>query len=429
MTYQQTLDFLYTTLPMFSKIGSSAFKKDLFNTRALCEAVGNPQDNFKMIHVAGTNGKGSVSSMTAAILTQAKYKSGLYTSPHIHHFGERIRINGKMISEQFVIDFVQETKDICERIKPSFFELTVAMAFKYFAVQKVDVAVIECGLGGRLDSTNIINPVLSIITNIGMDHTDLLGETLKEIAAEKAGIIKEKIPVVIGISQPETREVFLQYASEKNADIIFADEIYDVSAKESCTKLAVEIQPKKTSKHEEYLCDLTGFYQAPNVRTVITGCNILKQQGFKISEEDISFALAHVKDLTGLAGRWDVKRQSPTVIYDVAHNEDGIRQIISQLSIQYPGKKYHFVLGFVKDKKIDAVLQLFPTTAQYYFTNAHMPRALDARLLQEKAQKYDLSGGLYDLPEDALNTAKTEAESDDVIVVCGSFFVLAELPV
>ncbi|MGB4843179.1 MAG: Mur ligase family protein, partial [Ferruginibacter sp.] len=351
MTYRQTIDYLYAQLPMFSRIGAAAYKEDLDNTIALCNAIDNPYTKFKSIHIAGTNGKGSTSHMLAAILQQAGYKTGLYTSPHIKDFRERIKINGEMISEDFVVDFVQQTKAVSEKIKPSFFELTVAMAFDYFAKEKVDIAVIETGLGGRLDSTNIITPILSIITNIGYDHMDLLGDTLEKIAAEKAGIIKAHVPVVIGEYLPETKNIFISKAQKENAAIYFSQDEYMVSNINYTTALLrCDVKNIEHDITETFECDLNGLYQTKNLKTVLCAEGILMQQGFTIKNEAEKYALKHVKALTDLAGRWDVIAEQPTIILDVAHNEDGMKQLLQQLAVVKPAtSQLHMIMGMVKD--------------------------------------------------------------------------------
>jgi dihydrofolate synthase / folylpolyglutamate synthase len=427
MTYQQTLEDLYSRLPVFSRIGSDAYKEDLHNTIALCNSIGNPQTTFKCVHIAGTNGKGSTSHMFAAILQQAGYKTGLYTSPHLKDFGERIKVNGKMIREDFVIDFAQQTKKICDEIQPSFFEVTVAMAFSYFAEEKVDIAVIETGLGGRLDSTNIITPVLSVITNIGYDHMNILGNTLEAIANEKAGIIKHGIPVVIGEYLEETKSIFLNKAIKENAPIHFAADEYTINnIQTELYKLTLDIT--RDQHQQSFTLDLNGLYQAKNLRTVLCAVNILKEQGFVITDETENIALANVKKITGLRGRWDVISEHPTVVLDVAHNEDGIRQIINQISkskIQNPN--IHFVIGFVKDKDVEKALLLLPKEAHYYFSNAHIPRALPNNELQIKAKAIGLSGDMYDDVNDAINAAKQKASTNDLIIVCGSVFLIGEV--
>ncbi|MGG9963700.1 bifunctional folylpolyglutamate synthase/dihydrofolate synthase [Ferruginibacter sp. SUN106] len=430
MNYQQTIDYLYQHLPMFSRIGAAAYKKDLHNTIALCDALGNPETKFKSIHIAGTNGKGSTSHMLAAMLQQAGYKTGLYTSPHLKDFRERIKINGAMITEEFVIEFVQHTKIIAEEIQPSFFELTVAMAFEYFAKEKVDIAIIETGLGGRLDSTNVITPLLSVITNIGYDHMNILGNTLEEIAMEKAGIIKPGVPVVIGEYLAETKNIFLAKATACNAPIYFAQDEYmvsDIVSTVQTLQCAVTNTVHKIT--EQFLLDLNGIYQTKNLCTVLCAEGIITQQGFTIKNEAEKTALANTKKITGLHGRWDVIAENPAIVLDVAHNEDGIRQILKQLPIGNTQIKTHFVIGMVKDKEVDKVLSLLPANADYYFTNAHIPRAMPAQELQTKAATFNLNGNFYDDVNNAIAAAKEKASATDLIIVCGSVFLVGEVNV
>ena len=427
MTYEEALSYLYSQLPMFSRIGAAAYKEDIHNTVALCEALDNPQNKFKSIHIAGTNGKGSTSHMLAAMLQQQGFKTGLYTSPHIKDFGERIRINGNMIDKDFVVAFTEKTKSICEDIQPSFFELTVAMAFEYFALHEVDIAVIETGLGGRLDSTNIINPILSIITNIGYDHTNLLGNTLEAISFEKAGIIKKSTPVIIGEYLQETKPVFEKKANEMNAPIFYASEIYETSVIENSNQfLKCKVTDKSNQHSEIFTLDLNGNYQLKNLRTVLAAEKILATLGFEIEEPNEKFALANVKTITGLKGRWDVVSEAPLCIHDVAHNKDGISALLQQLKENHGNANYHFVIGFVNDKDISAVLELLPNNANYYFTNAHIPRALPHAELKALANEKNLVGESYDDVNEAISAAKKTANENDVIVVCGSFFILAE---
>lgn len=436
MTYQQTINYLYSQLPMYSRIGAAAYKEDLHNTIALCNAIDNPQNKFKSIHIAGTNGKGSTSHMLAAILQQSGYKTGLYTSPHLKDFRERIKISGIMIREEFVVDFVERTKTISEQIQPSFFELTVAMAFDYFEKEKVDIAIIETGLGGRLDSTNIITPILSIITNIGYDHMDILGNTLEKIASEKAGIIKANVPVVIGEYLPETKNVFIEKASQCNAPIHFAQDEYTVSnINYSMQLLGCDVTSNEYKITETFELDLNGLYQTKNICTVLCAEAILIKLGFNIKNEDEKQALKNVKKLTGLYGRWDVIAANPTIILDVAHNEDGIRQLLHQLSmvcgesstLSYKPQSLHFVIGIVKDKDASKVLSFLPKDARYYFCNAHIERALPHKQLQEKAAAFDLYGESFDDVNEAIKAAKERASTDDIIIVCGSVFLVAEV--
>jgi dihydrofolate synthase/folylpolyglutamate synthase len=428
MTYNETIEYLYAQLPMFSRIGAAAYKKDLHNTIELCTALGNPQNNFKSIHVAGTNGKGSTCHMLAAILQQSGYKTGLYTSPHVKQFGERIRVNGKMIDEHFVIDFVERTKTLTAQIQPSFFELTVAMAFEYFSKENVDIAIIETGLGGLLDSTNVISPILSIITNIGYDHTNILGNTLPEIAFQKAGIIKANTPVVIGEVLPETKNVFVKQANEKEAPILFAQSRFFTEFIEPTGNLLFcNVKDNVSHTVEKLRLDLNGIYQAKNICTVLSAVDVLRKLGYTIPESDLHHALENVKELTGMRGRWDIVQLHPTVIQDVAHNTDGITQVILQLSNNYPKAGLHFVLGFVKDKDVTHVLELFPKDAFFYFTNAHIPRALPHQDLRELAAAKGLPGVSFDNVNEAIAAAKSNAGEHDVIMICGSFFIIAEI--
>jgi dihydrofolate synthase / folylpolyglutamate synthase len=429
MTYQQTIDYLFAQLPMFSKIGADAYKANLDNTIALCTFLNYPQHKFKSIHIAGTNGKGSTSHMLAAILQQNGYKTGLYTSPHLKDFRERIKINGEEISKDFVFDFVQKTKTLSEKIQPSFFELTVAMAFDYFAQQQVDIAVIETGLGGRLDSTNVISPILSIITNIGYDHMNILGDTLDKIAYEKAGIIKANIPVVIGEYLPQTKNIFEQKATAENAAITFVQDEYKSSnVQYNVNHLSLDVTNSTHNITEHFTLDLNGIYQAKNLCTVLCAEGILIEQGFKLTEPNEKIALANVKKITGLHGRWEVIAQNPTVIIDVAHNEDGIKQVISQLEmVSSDSSTYHFVMGMVKDKDVDKVLSILPKNAHYYFSNAHIPRALPHKELQQKAALHNLSGDSFDDVNKAIVAAKQYAKENNVIVVCGSVFLVGEV--
>lgn len=429
MNYQQTIDYLYTHLPMFSRIGTAAYKEDLHNTIALCEVLGNPHKKFKSIHIAGTNGKGSTSHMLAAILQKAGYKTGLYTSPHLKDFRERIKVNGKMIREEFVTGFVQKTMNISEKIKPSFFELTVAMAFDYFEKEKIDIAVIETGLGGRLDSTNVITPVLSVITNIGYDHMNILGNTLEKIAAEKAGIIKKDVPVVIGEYLPETKDVFICRAREMNAPIYFAQDEYKVSGiKYTVKSLCCDVTNTVHNITESFELDLNGLYQTKNLCTVLCAEGILMQQGFNIKVEDEKEALKKTKALTGFYGRWDVVKESPALILDVAHNEDGIKQLLHQLeTVKDPLSSLHIVLGLVSDKDLAKVLNLLPKNAAYYFSNAHIPRAMPHFALKEKAAGFELNGNSFDDVNEAIHAAQNTATGKDIIIVCGSVFLIAEV--
>lgn len=412
---------------MFSRIGAAAYKADLTNTIRLCNTLGNPQHKFKSIHVAGTNGKGSTSHMLAAILQTAGYKTGLYTSPHLKDFRERIKVNGEMVSEEFVILFTERIRPRIEEIEPSFFEITVAMAFEYFAQQEVDIAIIETGLGGRLDSTNVIVPELSIITNIGWDHMNLLGNTLEKIAAEKAGIIKEKIPVVVGEVIPETISIFEETAYEKNAPLSIAERkrhITDWNWEKH--ELVVEVASEHQTDHKIYHLDLQGVYQTKNLLTVLEACSILQQKGWKLDNDAIQQGLKHTKKITGLHGRWEVIHTSPLVVMDVAHNADGIRQLVQQAEL-ISHDQLHIIIGMVKDKDIDRVLSLLPKTANYYFTKAQIPRALPENELMEKAGKLKLKGDSFPDVNEALEFALQHTHPDDLIIICGSVFLVGEV--
>jgi len=426
-TYRQTIEYLFSRLPMFSRIGAAAYKKDLTNTLKLCEFLGNPQQRFKSIHIAGTNGKGSVSHMLAAILQTAGYKTGLYTSPHLKDFRERIKISGEMVSENFVVDFTEKLKPVIEEIEPSFFEITVAMAFEYFAKEKIDVAIIETGLGGRFDSTNIIDPVLSVITNIGWDHMNILGDSLEKIAFEKAGIIKGKTPVIIGEVIDETGKIFENIAKEKNAPLVVASEKrQSVGWHWDKHELVVEVARKNRSDHQVYRLDLPGIYQTKNLLTVLETCSQLLQLGWNIKDGDIKKALERTKPLTGLHGRWEVIHEHPLIVLDVAHNEDGIKQILEQTELIDPDH-LHIVFGVVKDKETEKILSLLPKLAKYYFTRANIPRAMEASLLKQSAEKFKLDGEVYVNVNAAIKAAKENAEKKDMILVCGSIFLVAEV--
>ncbi len=427
MNYQQTIDYLFTRLPMFSRIGAAAYKADLTNTVKLCESLGSPQTKFKTIHVAGTNGKGSVSHMLAAILQIAGYKTGLYTSPHLRDFRERIKVDGEMVSEKFVIDFTEKIKPLIEEISPSFFEITVAMAFEYFAEQTVDVAIIEVGLGGRLDSTNIITPELSVITNIGWDHMNLLGNSLEKIAFEKAGIIKKEVPVIIGEILPETIPVFESVAKEKNAPLSVASQkkqVVDWHWEKH--ELIVEVSEEHHTDHKTWHLDLPGIYQTKNLLTVLEACHHLKEQGWKIDDDIIQKGLKQVKKLTGLHGRWEIIHQSPTVVLDVAHNVDGIKQLVQQIELT-DHRELHIITGMVKDKEVERILSLLPKEAHYYFTKAQIPRAIPENELAAKANLVQLIGHSFPDVNIALKSALQHAHPEDLVIVCGSVFLVGEV--
>ncbi len=402
-SYAETLDYLYAQLPMFHRIGPAAYKPGLQNTIDLLAIVGNPEVDLKCVHVAGTNGKGSTSHLIASVCQEAGYKTGLYTSPHLIDFRERIRINGEMISKEDVVLFVDRYKDQWATIQASFFEITVALAFWYFKKCNVDISIIETGLGGRLDSTNVVTPEVSVITRIGLDHMNLLGDTIEKIALEKAGIIKENVPVVFGMMPESAREVCMQKAHEKQADIFLADE------------------------HIELLnSPLRGNYQRENHRTALLASMVLQSRGWKLDDEHIRKGFENVIANTQLMGRWQILSENPMIIADVAHNEDGLTSVISQVS-QLQFEQLHIVLGMVSDKDISNVLKLFPKNAIYYFCKANIPRGLDASLLKNIASEFGLKGDTYESVLHAFEYAKTSMKSADTLLVTGSFFTVAEV--
>lgn len=404
MNYKDTVSWMFQQLPMYQNKGKSAFKKDLTNTLKLSKHLKEPQERFKSIHVAGTNGKGSTSHMLASILQEAGYKVGLYTSPHLKDFRERIRINGNVVSKQFVIGFIKRNKAFFVANELSFFEMTVGMAFDYFARQKVDIAVIEVGLGGRLDSTNIITPELSVITNIGIDHTQFLGDTLEKIASEKAGIIKRNIPIVVGETHSETQSVFAYKAKETNSEIYFADQLIK----------------------EILESDLKGFYQTHNIKTVLQSVKILQNSGFKISKNQLKKGLLNVVKNTGLQGRWQILQTQPKIVCDTAHNKEGLTYIIQQLQSE-TFDKLHIVFGVVSDKDLSSIISLLPKSAIYYFCKPNVQRGLDAKELRNTFAKNQLIGESFTSVDEALNKAKLNAKKEDIIYVGGSTFVVAEI--
>ncbi len=403
MNYNDTLNWLYEKLPMFQRVGSSAYKNDLSNITILTQHLGNPQDQCPSIHIAGTNGKGSTSHMMASVLQEAGYKVGLTTSPHLKDFRERIRVNGELCPKEFVVDFVEKNKSIIEATEASFFEVSIAMAFDYFATEKVDIAIIETGMGGRLDSTNIVTPVLSVITNIGLDHTQFLGNTLPEIAREKAGIIKKGIPVVVGEANEETAPVFVKKAKTLNSEIIFAEK----------------------RDFQYYDSDLKGIYQEKNRRTVLASIEILQHSGYKISDENIRDGLNKVVKNTGLRGRWEVLSKNPLIVADTAHNVHGLTEIIRQID-QTTYQNLHLVLGFVNDKDVNTILDLFPQTAYFYFSEPNVPRKLPIEQLK-KLVPSKLRASFYGSISTALEEAKINAAPNDFIYIGGSTFVVAEV--
>ena len=401
MTYQETIDWMFSQLPMYQRQGKTAFKKDLTNISAFCDVLKNPQNKFASIHVGGTNGKGSTSHIISSILQEAGYKVGLYTSPHLKNFTERIRINGEEVSRNFVVDFITKNKHFLETQQLSFFEMTVGLAFAYFAEQNVDIAIIEVGLGGRLDSTNIIHPEVAVITNIGYDHMQFLGDTLPEIAAEKAGIIKQNTPIIIGEKQDAVVDVFEQKATQMNAEIYFASD-----------------------KQYDYESDLLGSYQEKNMSTAIHAVKALK--GYVISESHIINGLKNVVQNTNFKGRWQILQYKPLVICDTAHNKEGLSYVMNQLaSLSF--NKLHMVLGVVNDKKLDDILTLFPIKATYYFCKPNIPRGLHEVDLQSTAENFHLVGDTYGSVHEAYLKAISDAEIDDVVFVGGSTFVVAEV--
>ncbi len=403
MTYKETLEWLYNQLPMFQKVGGAAYKKDLTNTLALTNHLDNPHTKFKTIHVGGTNGKGSTSSMLAAILMEAGYKVGLYTSPHLKDFRERITLNGKPISQKYVVNFVANNKGFFAENNLSFFEMTVGLAFQYFADQKVDIAIIEVGMGGRLDSTNIITPLVSVITTIGFDHMQFLGSTLEAIAGEKAGIIKPNVPVIIGEYTKETKAVFEAKAMQENATLIFAQD----------------------NKHVDYPSELKGNYQNQNKQTVVATCRVLEKH-FNLTETHIKKGIANVVSLTGLKGRWQIIQEKPKVVCDTAHNSQGLALVIQQIK-QEQFDNLHIVLGVVNDKDLGSILPLFPTDATYYFCKPAIERGLDASVLQSTAATYGLKGKTYTSVKLAKKAAISHSTANDFIYIGGSTFVVAEV--
>ncbi len=428
MNYQETIDFLFESLPMFQRLGKAAYKANLDNTIALDNALGHPHRKFRSVHIAGTNGKGSVSHMLASVFQEAGYKTGLYTSPHMIDFRERIRINGEMIGEQQVVDFVGSNKEVIDKIKPSFFEMTVAMAFDHFAREKVDIAIVETGMGGRLDSTNIITPEVSVITSISLDHMEFLGENEALIAAEKAGIIKNKIPCISGKNTLQVNEVLEKVAAEKNTQLIYSDRKrnfeYQTFTIDNASIFHYRdlLVPGKT----RITSDLGGAYQGENINIVLTTIETLKERSWEIPREAVSRGLAAVRKNTSLLGRWEILGANPRVICDTAHNEAGIRIVMEQLQ-NVPAKNIHIVWGMVGDKSIEKILPLLPANAVYYFTQPSIPRAMPVDIMVEKARDAGLSGSNHKLVEEAFKAALKNAETEDTIFIGGSTFVVADL--
>jgi dihydrofolate synthase/folylpolyglutamate synthase len=420
--YKQAIEYLYANLPIFQRVGAVAYKKDLTNTIQLCEALDNPHLKFKSIHVAGTNGKGSTSHMLASVLQSSGYKTGLYTSPHLKDFSERIKINGQEISKEFVVDFVNRIKPSIELIKPSFFEITVAMAFDYFAQQGVYVAVIEVGLGGRLDSTNIITPLVSVITNISYDHKDILGDTLEKIASEKAGIIKPGIPVVVSERQAEVEKVFIEKASQCDAPIHFAQDDYTIQEGENGLNVLIHNEPLINTLS----LPLKGFYQSKNLSGVMKTIDILTDNGLQIHVEKLVHGLEKTVVQTGLKGRWQKLGSNPLMICDTGHNMAGVREVVKQI-MQQKFNQLFIVWGMVKDKEADEILSALPKNARYYFCQANIPRALDGFLLKEKAERFNLQGEVAGDVNQAIAKARLTAGKDDFIFIGGSTFIVAEI--
>jgi dihydrofolate synthase/folylpolyglutamate synthase len=430
MSYQKTLAYLDAQLPMYHRIGAPAYKANLDNTLALSKMLNYPEKKFSSVHIAGTNGKGSVAHMLASILECQGYRAGLLTSPHLRDFRERIRVNGKKAGISFVCSFIRKYKKDFERIKPSFFEMTVAMAFEYFKEQQVEIAVIETGLGGRLDSTNIIIPVLSVITNIGFDHMQFLGDTLEKIAGEKAGIIKKGIPVVIGETQEEVCSVFKEKVKKTKSTILFADQLFSLDKVHISGRRrhyqVMHVERNKELVIKNLLCPLLGDYQQKNIITVMGACEVLNQIGFPVSYANIRQGIRNVITNTELEGRWHIQSTLPLTIYDIGHNEPGIRVVADQLS-RIPYRKLHVVFGVVQDKDLTAMLRWLPKKAYYYFCKADVPRGLDATELMLQAEQEGLKGKTYKSVKEALSEAQKNASPSDVIFVGGSTFVVAEI--
>ncbi len=418
MSYQQTIDFLFSQLPMFQRQGAAAYKADLSNTIAVCNIIGNPQNDFPSIHIAGTNGKGSTANILASVFQEAGYKTGLYTSPHLLDFRERIRINGEMISKNAVVDFVEKFSEQFIEVKPSFFEITFAMAIYYFKQQNVDIVIMETGMGGRLDSTNVVKSILSIITNISIDHTAFLGNTIEAIAGEKAGIIKAGVPVLIGERQKETTTVFENKAKEVGAEISWAEESKSVIPDRFNMKNKGEIEKL------EDLFPLKGSYQKKNLRTALAALDILKVE-WGITDETIQKGVKNIIKKTNFAGRWQIVQEKPMVILDTGHNVAGLSYTMKQLS-EMKYNKLHFVLGMVNDKELSKVLHLFPKKAEYYFCQAKIPRALDKEILFKEAKKMELKGKIYDSVYEAVESSINNAKENDLVFIGGSTFIVAE---
>ena len=428
MNYEEALSFLFSSLPMYQRVGKVAYKSNLDQTLELDEYFGHPHRAFRSIHVAGTNGKGSVAHMLAAVLQSAGYRTGLYTSPHLKDFRERIRVNGDMILPERITDFVNEHADFIEKIKPSFFEMTVAMAFDHFRREKAEIAVVEVGMGGRLDSTNIIRPVMSVITNIGMDHSQFLGDTLYKIAREKAGIIKPGVPVVIGQEQDEVSAVFRRRAEESGSSLYFADREYRVeySLQSPEGKQVLQVRREGEPDVHSIAVDLLGLYQQKNLVTVLKSIDILRDLDLKIPDQQMKEGLENIASITGLRGRWEIIGHNPLIVCDTAHNPDGLREVISQVR-QTACKNLHIILGMVDDKEPGRLLAELPPEATYYFTQASIPRAMDREKLAREAMKFGLYGQLCPSPARAMEMARADAGREDMIFAGGSTFLVAEI--
>jgi dihydrofolate synthase/folylpolyglutamate synthase len=427
MSYQKTLEYLFTSLPMYQQIGSAAYKADLENAFALDEYFNFPHRSFKTIHIAGTNGKGSVSHMLASVFQEAGFKTGLFTSPHLLDFRERIKINGKLITKQFVVDFTKKNKEFFNKIKPSFFEMTVFMAFEYFRLKKVDIAIIEVGLGGRLDTTNIITPEISVITNISKDHTQILGNTIQKIAREKAGIIKKNTPIVVGRTQTGTKSVFEDFASTNNSPLYFADDLFssDYQLENLNNKVNYHFSKAFHWKLETIEADLKGTYQKENLCTVLAVLAILATKGVSVNELNIKKGISNVVKNTSLMGRWMEIGFNPRIVCDNAHNEDGIATVLQQISA-IPYEKLHMVLGFVSDKDLNSIMPLLPSDAQYYLCQPDIPRARNVIELQSAFNALNLKNKAFKKVEDAFTVAKHIARKNDFIYIGGSTFVVAD---
>lgn len=428
MNYNEVLEYLYNRLPMFQRQGKIAYNAKLDNSLAMDEYFGHPHKNFRSVHIAGTNGKGSVAHILASVLQEAGFRTGLYTSPHLKDFRERIRVNGMPVPERNVIDFVKQNKELLEKTEPSFFEMSVAMALNHFSDEGVDIAIIETGMGGRLDSTNIITPLLSVITNIGTDHSIYLGDSLEKIAQEKAGIIKPGIPVVVGETGKETDHVFIEKAQKTGSEIIFAD--HNLSSEYSFMSLdglqVMNIEKKRGEGYHELKIDLAGLYQRRNVITALQVVEKLNKMKFGISRKSLYNGMRLVRKNTGFRGRWEVLDNDPLIVCDTGHNREGLLMVIEQIS-QTPWKNLHMVIGMVNDKDLTNILPLFPAEANYYFCRPDIPRGLDSNILKKEAAKYGLAGKSYGKVTDALEAATQQADSRDMIFIGGSTFVVAEV--